>query len=389
MTGRSQLMLVPESQVIAQGRQAYAAELEPWRRKGKLNSDPVVKARIDTITDRLIYQAVRYRPDTAKWNWEVAVIDDPKTLNAFCLPGGRMAIYTGLIDKLKATDDEIAQVMGHEIGHALANHGGEKMSVGMMSDILVSAVAGGRRSYQQAGELAALLAWQLPNSRGAESEADRIGIEIAARAGYDPAAAVSLWQKMQKAGGSQGRFDFLSTHPAPATRIDELAKLVPAMRPIYAEARTGPRPTYARLPANARDVTPGYDYVPPTTLKPLTLVSTALERFKQGDAVLPCDSCASSFGNRLGEFRRLHAARDWERLAQAVLDVGHSLDIAWYYLGAAAEGLGLTEPARRYYQQSVNLAAHKDTHCKASLMDLCGDIRLPEQARKSLEQLSR
>lgn len=386
MTGRSQLMLVPENQVIAQGRQAYAAELEPWRRKGKLNNDPALKARIDAIADRLIYQAVRYRPETAKWDWQVAVIDEPKTLNAFCLPGGRMAVYTGLIDKLHASDDELAQVLAHEIGHALANHGAEKMSVGLMSDILVAAVAGNNQRRQQLGDLAALVAWQLPNSRSAEAEADRIGIEIAARAGYDPAAAVSLWRKMQKAGGNSGPA-FLSTHPAPADRMAELAKLEPVMRPIYAAARSSPLPSYARLPANVRDVTPGQDYLPPTALKPLALVSPELERFKLGEALLECDHCALGFRNRLDEMQRLHSAGDWERLARVVLDVGYAQDISWYYLGAAAEGLGLVEPARRYYRQAVSLASFKETHCKGGLMDLCGEVRLPEQAQRALERL--
>jgi predicted Zn-dependent protease len=243
MTGRKQLMLVPENQVIAQSQLAYTAELQPWLSKGRLNNDPAIKARIDAITDRLIRQAIRHRPDTASWKWQVAVIDDPDTLNAFCLPGGRMAVYTGLITKLGATDDELAQVMGHEIGHALANHGAEKMSVGMMSEALVSALAGSSQGRQQAGQLAALLAWQLPNSRQAETEADRIGIELAARAGYDPHAAVTLWRKMQTYTGSRGRFDFLSTHPASKKRMQALEALVPAMQPIYREALAGSLPT--------------------------------------------------------------------------------------------------------------------------------------------------
>ena len=232
MTGRSQLMLVPEGRVISQSISAYKAELAPHAKKGRLNDDTRVVQRVRAITDRLVAQAVRYRPDSASWAWEVNVIDDPKTLNAFCMPGGKMALYTGLIDQLKATDDEIAQVMGHEIGHALANHGAEKMSVGMLSDVLVSVIAGNNGGRRQTGELAALLAWQLPNSRGAESEADRIGIELAARAGYDPDAAPRLWQKMKAANGEKGRFDLLSTHPASDKRMEELAALAPHLRQI-------------------------------------------------------------------------------------------------------------------------------------------------------------
>lgn len=393
MTGRSQLMLVPENQVISQSLSAYKAELAPYAKKSKLNDDELVVRRIRAITDRLVAQAVRYRPDSASWAWEVNVIDDPKTLNAFCMPGGKMAIYTGLIDKLKATDDEIAQVMGHEIGHALANHGAEKMSVGMVSDILVSAIGGNNQGRQQAGQLAALVAWQLPNSRGAETEADRIGIELAARAGYDPDAAPRLWRKMKEASGEKGRFDLLSTHPASDKRMEELAALAPHMRPLYAEAAKNPAALPTRLAANVRDVTPGGDpashAVAPSALRPLTLVNPAYERFRGGEALLACENCALSFSNRVDKLKTLDARGDWESLAREVLDVGYSQDIAWYYLGRAAEGQGLREPARRYYQQAANLARNKETHCKGTFTDLCNGLRLPEQAEAALAGLGK
>ncbi len=384
MTGRSQLALMPERQVIAQSVSAYRAELAPHEKKGRLNVDAAMTGRVRGITDRLVAQAVRYRPDTQGWAWEVNVIDDPKTLNAFCLPGGKMAIYSGLILRLKATDDEIAQVMGHEIGHALANHGAEKMSVGMLSDILVAALAGNNRGRQQTGDLASLLLWQLPNSRGAETEADRIGIELAARAGYDPAAAPGLWKKMMEATGEKGRFDLLSTHPASEVRMEALSALVPAMAPIYAEAARNPESLPVRLAANVRDVTPGAPA--PTALKPLSLVNPAFEAFRNGEAVLHCAHCALGFGNRLERLRALYEQKDWESLAREVLEVGYIQDISWFYLGAAAEGLGLPH-ARQYYRQAVNLATDKDTHCKGVFTDQCNGIDLPRQAREALERL--
>jgi Zn-dependent protease with chaperone function len=392
MTGRRQLMLVPENQVISQSLSAYKAELAPHSKAGKLNDNEQVVQRVRAISDRLVAQAVRYRPDSASWAWEVNVIDDPKTLNAFCMPGGKMAIYTGLIDKLKATDDEIAQVMGHEIGHALANHGAEKMSVGMVSDVLVSAIGGNNQGRQQAGQLAALLAWQLPNSRGAETEADRIGIELAARAGYDPDSAPRLWQKMKEASGEKGRFDFLSTHPASDKRMEELAALAPHMRPLYAEAAKNPSALPTRLAANVRDVTPGsapVSQVVPAGLRPLTLVSPAYERYRSGEAVLGCENCVLGFSNRADKLKALDARGDWEGLAREVLDVGYSQDIAWYYLGRAAEGQGLREAARRYYQHAANLARHKETHCKGVFTDLCNGVRLPEQAEAALARLGK
>ncbi len=392
MTGRSQLMLVPEKQVISQSISAYKAELAPHARKGKLNDDERVVRRVRAITDRLVAQAVRYRPDSASWDWEVNVLDDPKTLNAFCMPGGKMAIYTGLIEKLKATDDEIAQVMGHEIGHALANHGAEKMSVGMLSDVLVSVIAGNHGGRRQAGDLAALLAWQLPNSRGAETEADRIGIELAARAGYDPDAAPRLWRKMKEASGEKGRFDLLSTHPASDKRMEDLAALAPHMRPLYAEAAKHPVSLPTRLAANVREITPGTDFatVPPTTTsRPLSLVNPAYQRFRSGEAVLECEHCALSFSGRGGRLKALDASEDWETLAREVLDVGYSQDIAWYYLGRATEGLGLREPARIYYRHAGHLARRKETHCKGLFSDMCNGISLPDAADTALAKLGR
>ena len=396
MTGRSQLSLVSESAVISQASSAYTQELDPWKKKGKINNDPALKARVDGITNRLIAQAIRYRPDSAKWDWQVAVIDEPETLNAYCLPGGRMAIYTGLITKLKASDDEIAQVMGHEIGHALANHGAEKMSNAMLAQgvVVVAAVASGEKnqnSVMAGGTALAQMGWLLPNSRGAESEADRIGIEITARAGYDPAAAVSLWTKMNAASGGKGPPQFLSTHPAPDTRIKALTALAPHMQPLYAEAARNPVMLPTRLASNVRDVTPGAasNLSTPTALKPLTLVDPAYENFKQGQARLDCDSCGHKFGNRLDELKALHDKGHWEALAREVVNIGYSQDISWYYLGRAAEGMGLVAAARHYYQQAVSLARHGDTHCEGVFTDRCGGMRLPAQANEALTRLPR
>lgn len=244
VTGRRQFIIVPESQAIAASKEAYVQMLSPLEKEGKVDSDKALKARIDKITSRLVAQAIHFRPETEQWEWTVKIIDDPKTVNAFCMAGGRMAVYTGLIQQINPTDDELAQVMGHEIGHALSNHTAEKMSVAMASDLAVTTVAATRNNSQvalQGAALAAMLAVQLPNSREAESEADRIGIELAARAGYDPHSAVTLWQKMAQVGGG-GRFDFLSTHPAPEKRMDTLAGLVSQMMPYYEQK--GERPTY-------------------------------------------------------------------------------------------------------------------------------------------------
>lgn len=240
-TGRKQLMLVSEDSAIQSSSQAYVQQVWQLKKDGKLSTDAALIKRIDTITGRLVSQAIIMRPATAKWIWSVVVIDDPKTVNAWCMAGGRMAIYTGLIDQIKPTDDELAQVMGHEISHALANHTAEKMSVAMASSLGVLAVgiATDSRGVALAGAAAAAVAVTLPNSRAAETEADRIGIELAAKAGYNPEAAVSLWRKMNGLSKSNPP-QFLSTHPNPENREKALAALVKQMEVYYRPAAEHP-----------------------------------------------------------------------------------------------------------------------------------------------------
>lgn len=241
VTGRSQFMIVSEEQAISQSTQAYSSLMGQMQRQGRLSDDRALDARVTAITDRVVQQAVRYRPETRRWNWQMQVVEGPD-VNAFCMAGGKMAIYTGLIEKVRPSDDELAQVIAHEIAHALSNHTAEKMSVAQASQLgaaVLGAVAQSRGLPIGATEtqLLATVGVQLPNSRTAEAEADRIGIELAARAGYDPYAAVSLWRKMTTATGSGGSIEFLSTHPAAESRIAELQALAPQMMPHYEAAR--------------------------------------------------------------------------------------------------------------------------------------------------------
>jgi len=234
-TGRHQLMLVSEESAIASSKQAYLSTVKQLDDAGKLEENWVINKRIEVITGQLITEAIKMRPDTANWEWSVVVIDDPKTINAWCMAGGRMAIYTGLIKQLDPSDDELAQVMAHEISHALAKHTAEKMSMQVATSVAVAVVgiASDNTGVALSGAaLTAMLAVNLPNSRAAEKEADQIGIELAAKAGFNPAAAASLWQKMAKASKS-GTPQFLSTHPEPENRQRELAKLEPEMQKYY------------------------------------------------------------------------------------------------------------------------------------------------------------
>ena len=240
-TGRRQLMLVSEDSAIVASKEAYLSTVSELSRAGKIESKGAVKKRVNTITGRLITQAIEMRSNSGDWEWSVVVIDDPKMVNAWCMAGGRMAIYTGLLKQIKPTDDELAQVMGHEIAHALANHTAEKMSMQMATNLGMAAVsiASDTDIALTGASLAAMLAVSLPNSRAAETEADRIGIELAAKAGYDPRAAVTLWQKMG-AISSSSTPEWLNTHPNSAKRQQTLKELVPQMMQYYDPAARHP-----------------------------------------------------------------------------------------------------------------------------------------------------
>lgn len=234
-TGRRQLMLVSEDSAIVSSKQAYISTVNELEAAGKIEDGRAINTRVNTITGRLITEAIKMRPDTADWEWSVVVIDDSKMVNAWCMAGGRMAIYTGLIEQMNPSDDELAQVMGHEISHALAKHTAEKMSIQIASSVGVAVVgiASDNTGVALTGAaLTAMLAVNLPNSRAAESEADQIGIELAAKAGYDPAAAATLWQKMGSISKSSTP-QFFSTHPAPENRQQKLTKLATKMAPYY------------------------------------------------------------------------------------------------------------------------------------------------------------
>lgn len=237
-TGRSQFILVSPERAIAESRPAYLNQIETFKREGKLLHDRQLVRRVERITGRVVAEAVRLYPHTAGWEWSVAVVDDPEKVNAWCMAGGRMAIFSGIIHKLQLNDDEIAHIMGHEISHALANHTAEQMSMAMAKGLAVIAVQIGTAS-REAGELAGSLAdvsLTLPNSRSAESEADELGMELAVRAGFEPLAAVTLWEKMAKQSKGRSPPEFLSTHPSPGNRLDRLARLA-----VQARGRTPSR----------------------------------------------------------------------------------------------------------------------------------------------------
>jgi len=237
---RDQRMMVSSEEVNAGAAKAYAQMMAEAQKKGVLDKDAAQVQRIRAITKRLIAQTPTFRDDAAKWPWEVHVITLDE-VNAWCMPHGKMAIYTGLIQKLNATDDEIAAVMGHEISHALREHSREQISQQMGTQLgigVVGALFGiGDLGQSIAGQVADVTL-NLPNSRQAETEADRIGIELAARAGFNPQAAVQLWEKMSKLSSSQPP-KWLSTHPPHEDRINDLRNYAQKVMPLYQAAKGG------------------------------------------------------------------------------------------------------------------------------------------------------
>lgn len=231
---RKQLLLISSQEIMQLSHQAYLQTINEARTKGRLDNNTAQVRRLHRIANRLIPQTAVLRPDATRWDWKVHAITDNQ-INAYVMPSGKIVFYTGIIERLRLTDAEIAAVMGHEMAHALREHSREKASrhiatQGVLS-IAVNALGLSGGQAQLVG-LAGRLGLDLPHSRTQEAEADKIGIELMARAGYDPNAAITLWQKMQSAGGN-GVPQFLSTHPSSTNRIANLKALVPTVMPLY------------------------------------------------------------------------------------------------------------------------------------------------------------
>jgi len=242
---RKQSFLLSQKQVESMSAQSYVQTLKTADTKKALNPDPAETARVRAIAQRLIAQTGVFRNDAPGWKWEINV-QQSKEINAYCMAGGKIMVYTGLIEQIKPTDDELAAVMGHEISHALREHSREQMSEAYIQQFgllgLAAVVGIATKDADNAGTTLAVggtvaaVALTLPHSRRDEHEADEIGLELSARAGYNPNAAITLWEKMGKVGGTKPP-EFLSTHPADASRIADIKRLIPAVMPLYEEAK--------------------------------------------------------------------------------------------------------------------------------------------------------
>ena len=238
---RAQRMLVSSEEINAAAEQAYEKVIAEAKQANALDRDRQQVARVQRILKRLVPATAAFRKDGPEWPWQIHVLSSDE-INAWAMPGGKMAIYSGFIEKLDATDDEIAAVMGHELSHALREHSRERASQAMAQQMALGVVGAVLGAPQVASDLAPLvldLTFNLPNARGHEQEADRIGVELAARAGYDPRAAISLWEKMKKAAGGAQPPRFLSTHPSHEDRLEDLQKYAARVLPLYQASKSG------------------------------------------------------------------------------------------------------------------------------------------------------
>ena len=254
-TGRSQLLMSSVSEEAQMGAQAYEqVKSDP---KMRPSQDPREIEPVKRVAARIVEAAKRskYAEVAQQFQWEVTVIKDDKTANAFALPGGKMAVYTGIFPMAK-TEAGLAAVLGHEVVHALARHGAERMSQGQLTNAglqVVGAAAGAAGGGGMLGQAAmaalgvgAQVGVLLPFSRKHESEADYVGILLAADAGYDPRESIALWERMGQMSGSGAPSEFMSTHPSHETRIAQLKKWMPEAMAIY---QTKPPAPAALLPS--------------------------------------------------------------------------------------------------------------------------------------------
>ncbi|NJM32035.1 MAG: M48 family metallopeptidase [Limnobacter sp.] len=235
---RPQFVVVSAQEIESSATKAYEEIIQKAQQENTLNTDKVMYKRVKTIANRLIPQTSVFRQDAVSWNWQVNVLKSEE-LNAWCMAGGKMAVYSGLITKLNLSDDEIAAVMGHEIAHALREHSRERVSQQLATSVGLDILAAGLGLGAGARDLAGMVTnvtLTLPYGRKHETEADRIGVELAARAGYNPQAAISLWSKMSSQGGGSPP-ELLSTHPSPENRMADLRVYASKVMPLYQQAK--------------------------------------------------------------------------------------------------------------------------------------------------------
>lgn len=236
---RKQILLISSDQVNQMALANFKQVKSDAQAKNALDTNSSQVKRVTSIAQRLIPHTAIFRKDAPSWAWETHVITSSE-LNAYCMPGGKIVFYSGIIEKLNMTDGEIAAVMGHEIAHALREHGRERVSTGLMQQLGIEslmALTGADPKYAGLISSGSNLLLTLPHGRNQESEADQMGLELMARAGYNPQEAVRLWQKMSSQGGGKPP-EILSTHPSDENRISQIQNWMPRVLPLYKASRT-------------------------------------------------------------------------------------------------------------------------------------------------------
>jgi len=234
-------LVIPAEEIEKRAQAEYKGVIDNAAREGALAPDNVPDLiRIRAIVARITPQASRWNPDAAHWQWEINLIGASQ-VNAFCMPGGKIAVFSGLVEQFKLTDDELAMALGHEIAHALREHAraraGQREVTNLGANVISQLFGFGNRGDTDLGEGAKM--HLLAFSRNEETEADLVGMDIASRAGYDPRAALTLWQKMGSIGGAEQK-QFLSTHPSGRTRMVVLSRHLPETLPLFADAMQMP-----------------------------------------------------------------------------------------------------------------------------------------------------
>lgn len=238
-TDRTQIMLVSEQEVMAEADKYYQNVLAEAKRTNTLNTNKKTSNRVRVIADKLIKIAPTFRADCKDWKWEVNVFTSDE-VNAWCAAGGKIGVYTGIIDTLKLTDDELATVLSHEIAHALREHSREQMSAeyAKQTALSVASFLGVETQKLQLADIVSQVGLSLPFSRSHETEADELGLELMYRAGYNIDAAPKLWEKMiALSGSSNGLTNLLSTHPSGEDRIENLTRVAAELKGSKTDAK--------------------------------------------------------------------------------------------------------------------------------------------------------
>lgn len=238
-TDRTQIMLVSEQEVMAEADKYYQNVLAEAKRTNTLNTNKKTYNRVRKIADKMIKIAPTFRADCKDWKWEVNVFTSDE-VNAWCAAGGKIGVYTGIIDTLKLTDDELATVLSHEIAHALREHSREQMSAeyAKQTAMSVASFLGVETQKLQLADIVSQVGLSLPFSRSHETEADELGLELMYRAGYNIDAAPKLWEKMLAlSGSSNGLTNLLSTHPSGEDRIENLTRVAAELKGSKTDAK--------------------------------------------------------------------------------------------------------------------------------------------------------